>query len=137
MLKCAVGIGWALTAYLGQRGFEARDGTLLGMALMPLLITAFALALVTNYGLGVSAVFSLAKALLAQRELDLAHRAMVFPKASPPFEPRLGRPEVPRGWRRRSHVRACGRIVGHCAVPTTSTLYLTAMGPVATPYHPP
>jgi hypothetical protein len=112
-LKHAVGIGWALAVYLGQQGFEARDSNLLGMAFTPLMLTAFALALITNYGLGVSAVFSLAKALLAQRELDLAHGAMVFPTASPPFEPRLRRLKVPRRWKRQSHARAGGRIVGH------------------------
>jgi hypothetical protein len=75
-LKWMIGVAWAVAVYLGQRGFEEKSGDLLTLAVGPLALTVLALGFVTSYGAGVSAVFGLASALLAQRELDIAGGAM-------------------------------------------------------------
>jgi hypothetical protein len=76
-LKWMIGAAWAVVVYLGQRGFEAKSGDLLGLALGPRLLTVLSLGFSASYGWGVNAVFGLARALLAQRELDIARASLV------------------------------------------------------------
>ena len=71
-LKWIVGAGWALVIYIGQRGIEAKDGQLLGWAILPLFATGLFLVAVSFYGRGINAVFGLSEAMLAQRAIDLA-----------------------------------------------------------------
>ncbi|HSV68909.1 MAG TPA: hypothetical protein VLI72_02265 [Methylibium sp.] len=104
-LKWAMGAAWAVVIYFGQRGFETKDGQLLGWALLPLLVTVFSLAFVTCYGRGVNAVYALAEAVLAQRALDLAHAQ---PAAAASAKVRKSR-SVRRGERRQWQMRSTER----------------------------
>jgi hypothetical protein len=70
-LKWLLAATWAVTVYLGQQGFEKKDGDLLGTALIPLLIAVCAAGLIVCYGRGVNAVFALSSAMLAQRAVDI------------------------------------------------------------------
>jgi hypothetical protein len=78
-LKWLLAATWAVALYLGQQGFEKKDGELLGTAMIPLLIAIFAAGIVVCYGRGVNAVFSLAIAMLAQRAVDIAQARPVHP----------------------------------------------------------
>lgn len=78
-LKWLLAATWAVVVYLGQQGFEKKDGELLGTALIPLVMTVFAVGLVVCYGRGVNAVFALASAMLAQRAVDIAHAKPIQP----------------------------------------------------------
>ena len=78
-LKWLLAATWAIIVYLGQQGFEKKDGELLGAALTPLIMTIFAVGLILCYARGVNAVFALASALLAQRAVDIAYVKQIQP----------------------------------------------------------
>lgn len=58
------GATWALSAYLLQKGFEARDGSLLSFAVAPTLISLAIAGLTAAYARSVNHVHALAHALL-------------------------------------------------------------------------
>jgi hypothetical protein len=58
------GATWALSAYLLEKGFEARDGSLLSYALAPTLVSLLIAGLTSAYGRSVNHVHALAHALL-------------------------------------------------------------------------
>lgn len=60
----ATGAIWALSAYLIQKGFEARDGSLLSYALLPVLISFMSAGITAGYARSVNHVHGLAHALL-------------------------------------------------------------------------
>lgn len=61
------GATWALSAFLVQRGFESRDGSLLSYALAPALVSLFIGSLTAAYARSVNHVHALAHALLLPR----------------------------------------------------------------------
>lgn len=58
------GVTWALSAYLLQKGFEARDGSLLSYALLPTVVAVTSAGLTAAYARSVNHVHALAHALL-------------------------------------------------------------------------
>ena len=61
------GATWALSAYLVQKGFEGKDGSLLSYAVGPTLVSVMIAGLTAAYARSVNHVYALAHALLRAR----------------------------------------------------------------------
>jgi hypothetical protein len=69
-IKWAAGTVFALAVYLGQKGFDLKDGSLISYALLPLSIAAFIACLIAVHARGAIAVYGLAYAIVHQLEVQ-------------------------------------------------------------------
>jgi hypothetical protein len=84
-LKWLVGVGWAIAIYLAQKGFDAKDGNLLGAALIPAALTLVVVGVIASYARALNAVYGLCHAALSQRELDALSHATGQASRAPRF----------------------------------------------------
>jgi hypothetical protein len=73
-IKWVAGAAFALALYLGQKGFDLKDGTLISYALLPLIIAAFITGLIAIHARGTIAVYGLAYAVVHQLEVHFDAR---------------------------------------------------------------
>lgn len=66
--KWVGGAVFALAIYLGQKGFDLKDGSLIGYAFLPLIIAAFITGLIAIHARGTIAVYGLAYVIVHQLE---------------------------------------------------------------------
>lgn len=72
----ATGAVWAVAAFMTQRGWEAKDGTMLGTALLPVLLATLLAGLISSYSHVMERVRGLARTLLAERESQIRSAAV-------------------------------------------------------------
>lgn len=65
------GATWAIAAYLAQKGLDAKDGNMLGFALLPTICAAFGAGLIALYARSIDHVHGLARALLFDQQSAL------------------------------------------------------------------
>ncbi len=68
-----IGVVWAIAAYLVKQGLESKDGNLLAIALVPVVLSLFCASLVASYSRSASRVHGVAQGLLLEREAQLRH----------------------------------------------------------------
>lgn len=73
-IKWAAGTVFALALYIGQKGFDLKDGNLISSALFPLTIAAFIAVLIAFHARGTIAVYGLAYAIIHQLQSQLDMR---------------------------------------------------------------
>lgn len=67
-IKWIAGAAFALGLYLGKKGFDLKDGSLISSALLPLTIAAFIAGFIAIHARGTMAVYGLAYAIIYQLE---------------------------------------------------------------------
>jgi hypothetical protein len=73
-IKWVAGAVFALALLVGQKGFDLKDGTVLGYALLPLGIAIFMAGFIAVHARGTVAVYGLAHAVMHQLEAQQASR---------------------------------------------------------------
>lgn len=73
-IKWVAGAVFALAVLVGQKGFDLKDGTMLGYALLPLGIAIFMAGFIAVHARGTVAVYGLAHAVMHQLEAQQASR---------------------------------------------------------------
>jgi hypothetical protein len=73
-IKWVAGSVFALALLVGQKGFDLKDGDLLGYALLPLAIAIFMAGFIAVHARGTVAVYGLAQAVIHQLEAQQASR---------------------------------------------------------------
>lgn len=73
-IKWVAGAAFALALYLGQKGFDLKEGSLISYALLPLFFAAFIAGLVAIHARGTIAVYGLAYAVIHQLEVKFDTR---------------------------------------------------------------
>jgi hypothetical protein len=75
-IKWVAGAAFALAVFLGQKGFDLKDESLISYALTPLIIAAFMAGLIAIHARGTIAVYGLAYAIVHQLEIHCDARPM-------------------------------------------------------------